>query len=65
MRIGFIQDDDAEPALTEMGYAEAGASEETDEGSWFDWAFKVLVDFCIVYGVIACVSDLINYMRAW
>ncbi len=65
MKIGFIRSDDAEPTLTEMGYAEAGASEEEDEGSWSGWAFKVFMDFCIVYGIIAVVNDLIYYLRAW
>ena len=65
-RIGFIQDEAAEPALSEVGYAEAGAAEEADdEGSWFGWALKIFMDFCMVYGLLAFIQNLINYLRAW
>jgi len=65
MRIGFIQDDADEPAITGMGYAETGANEDAEDGGWFDWALKVFFDFCLVYGIIAIVNDFINYLRAW
>ncbi len=65
-RIGFIQDEDAEPELTEVGYAEAGASEEEDdEGYWIAWGIKIFMDFCTVYGLLAFIQNLVNYLRAW
>ncbi len=64
-KIGFVQDDDAEPALTEAGYAETGASGEEDEGSWFAWALKIFMDYFMVYGLLTFIQNLIDYLRAW
>ena len=65
MRIGFIQPDDDEPSITGVGYAETGAEESEDDGSWLFWGARVLFYFCFVYGLIALIHDLIEYVRAW
>ena len=60
MKIGFIQDaDDSSEAV--LGYAEAAVNEDEEGGSWL----IVIIDFLIVYGFIAIVRDLIDYLRAW
>ena len=59
-RIGFVQEEDNEATLTDIGYAETGAS-DSEDGDGFDWALKGFFDFCIVYGMIAVVKDLIDY----
>ena len=81
MRIGFIQpeeegssdaeigyaeaaeEDDSSEAVT--GHAEAAATEDEEDGSWLGWAWRVFIDFCLLYGLKAVVTDLIDYLRAW
>ena len=65
MRIGFIQPEEEGSSDAEIGYAEAAATEDEEDGSWLGWAWRVLIDFCIVYGLISVVRDLIGYLRAW
>lgn len=64
MRIGFIQPEE-DSSDAEMGYAEAAANEDDEDGSWLDWAWRVFINFCIVYGLISVIQDLISYLRAW
>ncbi len=61
MKIGFIQPEEEGSSEAVPGYAEAAANEDEEGGSWL----IVVIDFCIVYGFIAIVRDLIGYLRAW
>ena len=64
MNIGFIQDaDDSSEAV--LGYADTSSGEDEEDGSWLLWTWRVFIDFCIVYGFMAIVRDLIDYLRAW
>ena len=64
MNIGFIQDaDDSSEAV--LGYADTSAGEDEEDGSWLLWTWRVFIDFFLVYGLIAIVRDLIDYLRAW
>ena len=64
MRIGFIQSEGEDSSEAVLGYAEP-ANEEDEDGRWLIWAGGVLVDFFLVYGFIAIVRELIDYLRAW
>lgn len=61
-RIGFIQpeekDDIHEPV---PGYAEAIAPEIEGWAEVGSWLVTVLLNFFLVYGVIAAIRDLIKY----
>ena len=65
MKIGFIQPEEDDSSEAVPGYAETAVDEDDEDGSWLGWAFKVFIDFCIVYGLISIVRDLIDYLRAW
>lgn len=60
MKIGFIQPEENDSSEAVLGYAETAADED-DEGSWL----RIIIDFFIVYGFMAFVRDLIDYLRAW
>ena len=65
-RIGFIQpDEDDELQEPALGYAEAIASEDDAWGEIESWLVTILLNFFQVYGVIAVIQNLINYLRAW
>ena len=65
--IGYAEaaeEDDSSGAVT--GNAEAAAATEDEEdGSCLLWTWRVFIDFCLVYGFMAIVRDLIDYLRAW
>lgn len=65
MRIGFIQEDEDDDLEALPGYAEAGINEDVEGGSWLSWAWRVFFDFCVVYGFLALIQDLIDYPQAW
>ena len=81
MRIGFIQPEEegssdveigyAEAAeedgsqAAELGHAEAAANEDDEDEGWLGWSWRVFINFCIVYGLISVIRDLIGYLRAW
>ena len=65
MRIGFIQEDEDDASEVAAGYAEAIASEDDAWGEIESWLVTILLNFFQVYGVIAVIQNLINYLRAW
>ena len=65
MRIGFIQPEENDSSEAVLGYAEAAADEDEEDGSWLLWTWRVYIDFFLVYGLIAIVRDLFDYLRAW
>ena len=62
MKIGFIQPDEDDSSEAVLGYAEAAANEGNGDGGWLEWWYRVLLDFSLVYGILAIVEDFINYI---
>lgn len=61
MKIGFVQPEEEIVDEQEVGFIDPASGAEGEQTDWPSWVATVLIHFCMVYGIIAIVRDVIDF----
>ena len=61
MKIGFLQPEENIVNGHEVGYVDPVVEASSETTGWSSWAGTVFLHYCMVYGMVGMVRDLVHF----